>query len=264
MPDRIAELAHEYASKLPPDQLNTLIRKVRAKAARLRTTNDCPEPLALAEKLNPEHTVRTPALSLLAERLVQTVRTRDGRLIISVPPQSGKSTLLRWMCLWMLADNPDRRITFVSYEHGLARDSGRTVRILIDTYGDELGLAVSRDHFDASSWQLEGHLGGMFSTGVGGALTGRPSDVMLVDDALRGEADANSDVIRRRLHTWWESTARTRMAPGAPIIVVGTRWHPDDLSGRLAADDWPVLNIPALADGKVPDALERPVGTWLE
>lgn len=262
MPKRIDTLAREMAQQLNPEQLAELVAKVKAQTARVRTINECPTPLDLAARHDTQ-TVRTPALELLARRLTDTIQTRDGRLIVSVPPQSGKSTLLRWLVLWALADDPTRRIVFASYEHGLARASGRMVRNLVLTHGAEMGLGLSQDHADAADWQLDGHPGGLFTTGVGGALTGRPSDLLLVDDALKGQQDADSAVMRGRLHEWWASTARTRLAPGAPAVVVGTRWHEDDLSGRLASEGWPVLNIPALADGQVPDALDRPMGEWL-
>jgi hypothetical protein len=86
---------------------------------------------------------------------------------------------------------------------------------------------------------------------------------MVVDDALKGRAEADSDTIRGNLHEWWSSVARTRLAPGAPVNVTATRWHEDDLPGRMAGEGWPVVNIPALADGKTLDALARPTGEWM-
>src|SRR5690606_6862288 len=104
-----------------------------------------------------------------------------------------------------------------SYAASLARTSGRIVRGLIETFGAQVGLAVDQSHSDASDWQIDGHQGGMLSVGVGGSLTGRPADVMIIDDPIRNQQDADSPTIRGRLHEWWEAVARTRLAPGAPV-----------------------------------------------
>lgn len=244
------------------DERAALATRVRAQAARLRTVRECPTPLDLACRLDPS-TRRTPALALLADQLAAAATQRDGRLVVSIPPQEGKTTLLRWLCVWLLADNPDRRIVLASYAATLARSSGRVVRTHIKTHGPTVGLTVASDHADASDWQLEGHVGGVVTTGVGGALTGRPADVLIVDDPIRNQQDADSATVRENLHDWWSSVALTRLAPGAPVIVVQTRWHEDDLAGRRIAEGWPVVNIPALSDGHTADALGRPVGEWL-
>jgi hypothetical protein len=222
----------------------------------------CPTPLDLAARFD-RRTVRTPALELIARRVVAAATTRDGRLVLSLPPQEGKSSTLRWAVLWLLAHDPELRVVVASYAASLARTSGRVVRSLIESYGRDLGLKVDRSHADASDWQLAGHAGGLRAVGVGGGLTGQPADVLVVDDPLKGQKEADSSTIRESLHEWWSSVALTRLAPGAPVIVVQTRWHEDDLAGRMEAEDWPVLNVPALADGQTPDALGRPPGEWL-
>lgn len=232
---------------------------------RAQLITDHPTPLDLQQRYD-HTTVRTAAAELVATRLRDTVTSRDGRLVISVPPQQFKTSLCRWLCVWLLADEPDGRIGYVSYAAQLARTSGRAVRAAIDTYGRDLGLTLARGHADASDWSLAGgHRGGMLSVGVGGSLTGRSVDrALIIDDPVRNQQDADSPAVRGALHDWWSAVGRTRLAPGTPIIVVATRWHEDDLSGRLIAEGWPWLNIPALADGHTEDALDRSVGTWLE
>lgn len=263
MPPRIDTLARKYASVLPPEQVTRLTELIRAKARRYAVLNQCPTPADLAARF--DHTfVRTPAVDLVSRRLRDTLLTRDGRIVISTPPQELKSTILRWTVFWSLLDNPDRRVVFASYAASLARTSGRIVRGLIETFGPQVGLAVDQSHSDASDWQIAGHQGGMLSVGVGGSLTGRPADVMIIDDPIRNQQDADSPTIRGRLHEWWEAVARTRLAPGAPVIVVQTRWHEDDLAGRRIAEGWPLVNIPAVADGQTPDALGRKPGEYLE
>lgn len=262
MPPRIDTLARRYTETLPADDVAALVAKVREKARRLQVINECPTPADVGARF--DHTfVRTPAVDLVSARLQETVTTRDGRLVVSVPPQEMKTSLLRLLAFWLLIDDPDRRIVFASYAAGLARTSGRMIRGLVETHGHQVGLEVDRSHADASDWQLAGHRGGLLSVGVGGSLTGRPSDVLLVDDPLRNQQDANSPTIVARLHEWWEAVARTRLAPGAPVVVVQTRWAMDDLAGRMIDQGWPLVNIPALADGETPDALQRAPGEYL-
>lgn len=227
-----------------------------------RLVADHPTALDLAQRFD-HTTVRTPALEHLADELHSAVVTRGGRLVVSIPPQEGKSTLLQWLCVWLLARRPSTRIVYASYALKIARRSGRAVRTAVRVHGREVGLALDRSAADASDWQLDGHGGGMVSVGVGGALTGRPADVLIVDDPLRGQAEADSDTIRGALHDWWSTVARTRLSSGAVVIVVQTRWHEDDLAGRRIAEGWPLVNIPALADGTTPDALDRAPGEYL-
>lgn len=220
-----------------------------------------PTALDFAERFD-LRTRRTPALEILARRMQETISAHDGRLVVSLPPQEGKSTLTRWLITWLLCDNPDRRIVYASFAQSLARQTGREVRNKLKSY-PELCLPVDKAHQDATDWGIQGRLGGLYSVGVGGALTGRPADTMIIDDPLRGQADADSELIRERLHEWWQSTSRTRLAPGAPVLVIQTRWHEDDLAGRLVEEGWPLFNVPALADGHTEDALDRAPGEWL-
>lgn len=220
-----------------------------------------PTPLDFAQRFD-MRTKRTPALELIARRMRDIVTSRDGRLVISMPPQEGKSTLLQWLIVWMLCDNPDRRIVNISFAQTLARRTGREVRNMLRTH-PELSLPLDKSHQDATDWGIAGRKGGLYSVGVGGALTGRPADVLVVDDPLKGREQADSEAVRENLHEWWTSVARTRLAPGAPAMIIQTRWHEDDLAGRMIEQGWPLVNIPALADGETEDALERPAGEWM-
>jgi hypothetical protein len=148
------------------------------------------------------------------------------------------STMLRWMIVWLLCDNPDRRIVFISFAQSLARQTGREVRNHLRSH-PELCLPLDRSHQDATDWGIEGRAGGLYSVGIGGALTGRPADVLLVDDPLKGREQADSDTVREAMHDWWSSVARTRPAPGSPMVITQTRWHEDDLAGRLVEQGWP-------------------------
>ena len=209
-------------------------------------------PGQLAQALDPR-TKQTPALQLIDQHLVDAYNTPDSRLIISMPPQEGKSQRAsRRFPLWALTQNPDLRIAMASYESRIAERWGRTVRDDI-RQNPHLGLTIRDDVSAQREWQLDDHDGGMFATGVGGAMTGRPVDLLLIDDPIKGREQADSQTIREKTWEWWTDTALSRLAPGAPVILILTRWHSDDLAGRLIAEhdsDWTFLNIPAQADHK--------------
>lgn len=221
-------------------------------------------PGEMAQHLDPR-TRQTPALDLIDAELVRAYNTPDSRLIISMPPQEGKSQRAsRRFPLWVLSQNPELRIAMVSYEANVARRWGRAVRDDIAQHSAELDLRVRDDLSAQHEWQLDGHEGGMYATGLAGALTGRPVDLMLIDDPIKDREQADSAVYRERAWEWWTDTGSTRLAPGAPVILILTRWHHDDLAGRLlAAEDghlWRVVNIPAQADHRPEKGETDPLG----
>lgn len=183
-----------------------------------------------------------------------------------MPPQEGKSERVsRRFPAWLLTRNPDTRIAIVSYELGVARRWGRVIRNDLGA-NPGLGLTVRRDTSAAHEWQLDGALGGVYSVGIGGALTGRPVDILIIDDPLKGRKEADSPTFRQACWDFWTDTARTRFSPETAVVVVQTRWHEDDLSGRLlaspSAGDWRYINIPAQAESQ-DDPLGRQPGEYL-
>jgi len=223
-----------------------------------------PTPGELARALEPK-TRQTPALDLIDEALVWAHTTPDARLIISMPPQEGKSQRAsRRFPLWALTQNPDLRVAIVSYEAGVARRWGRAIRDDVMVHGPELGLSVRDDLAAQHEWQLAGHEGGVYTAGIGGALTGRPVDLLIIDDPIKDREQADSQTYRDRAWDWWTDSGSTRLAPGAPVVLILTRWHHDDLAGRLvAAEDgalWRVVNIPAQADHRPERGETDPLG----
>lgn len=250
-------------------------------------------PGALAVALDPT-TVQTPALGLVDNRLRDCGDGKITRLGVFMPPQEGKSTRVAiFGVLWLLLRNPDLRIAVASYEQGLALRSGKAIRDYIEAFGsgtarnpvpledDKLSLSVRDDSSSMAAWGIQGHRGGVISVGIGGGFTGRPADVLVIDDPVKDARAADSSLLRQRAWEWWTMVARLRLAPGGLVIVVQTRWHEDDLSGRLiAADrskpssmrDWVWVSIPAQAEAprpdddqhnRLPDGLGRPPGEFL-
>jgi len=107
------------------------------------------------------------------------------------------------------------------------------------------------------SWRIEGHRGGLLAVGVGGGITGQSAKLILIDDPVKNRAEANSLTVREGIWGWYTSSARTRAEADTAIVLIMTRWHEDDLAGRLlrqaeldpTADQWEVLHLPAL-DGE--------------
>ena len=185
-------------------------------------------------------------------------------LAIYCPPQEGKSTRVsRWFPLWLLAHNPALRIAIVSYEKDMSVRWGRQIlRDLRQADRRLLDVTVMADSSAAGRWDTP-QGGGVYCVGVGGALTGRPVDVLVVDDPVKGREEAESEVLRERAWEWWENVAITRLAPGGVVCLMLTRWHEDDLAGRIMSRPsplrWRLLSMPAISEGPG-DPLMRPEG----
>jgi predicted phage terminase large subunit-like protein len=221
-----------------------------------------PGDLALA--LDPD-TVTSPVLELIDDALIDLMDgATHNALKVFMPPQEGKSQRVsRRFPTWALDNNPALRIGIVSYELDLARRWGLAIKRDIDAATCPRGLQcddpvcakvhipLRRDRTAAGDWETPAG-GGVYCVGIGGPLTGRPIDILIVDDPVKDRAAAESDKIRDSTWDWWESVALTRLAPGAKVALVQTRWHEDDLAGRIAARPspltWRTLRIPAIAE----------------
>lgn len=254
--------------------LQTEVERLRAERRARGPKWETPGDLA---KLIDPATVQTPALDVIDREIMRAYAEPGARLIVSMPPQEGKSQrVTKTGTLWALTRDPERRMGIVSYSQSLAETFGREIRNWITTNdGDEgtfdIGLGIARDYGSAKRWQLHGHRGGVVCVGIGSGLTGRPLDALVVDDPFSDKEQADSAYYRDRVWGWWQSVGSTRLAPDAPVIVIMTRWHEDDFAGRLlAAEDgyrWRVVNLPALADQDPAkgqhDLLDREPGQWL-
>lgn len=220
-------------------------------------------PGSLAQALNPK-TVQTPALQAIDEALIETFNTANGRLIITMSPQEGKSSRVsKDFILWVLKHHPQSRIVMASYGQTLASRNGRFVRNAITSH-PELGLHIAHDNGSVAEWQLHQQEGGVFSVGIGGGVTGRSADLMIIDDPIKDRTTADSELYRDNAWDWWTDVASTRLSPGAPVIMILTRWHEDDLAGRMiAAPDghlWRVLRLPVIADHDPDENETDPLG----
>lgn len=190
----------------------------------------------------------------IAEKLEAVERGEIKRLMISMPPRHGKSMLCsEFFPAWYLGRNPEKQVIFATYSQDLAEDFGRRARNWLrdKSYRSIFpGVEIAADSSAASRFAV-GERGAYFAVGVGASITGRGADVLLIDDPLKGREEADSETMRRRLKDWYTSVAYTRLMPGGAIVIVQTRWHPDDLSGWIieehAHESWDVLSLPAIS-----------------
>lgn len=176
--------------------------------------------------------------------------------MICMPPRHGKSELAsRRFPAWYLGRNKNKQIIAASYNSDLANDFGREVRNIVDSeeYKSVFDVSLSPDSKAADRWHT--NRGGMYvAAGVGTAITGRGADVLLIDDPFKDREEADSEIRRKRVWDWYTSTAYTRLMPGGAVVLINTRWHDDDLSGKLLAaqddggDKWEVLSLKAIDD----------------
>lgn len=231
-------------------------------AARRQAIRD---PASLAKWINPLYRVRSHH-RLIADKIAAFRQPGSKRkLMVLAPPRSGKSELVTKMLpLWWLAHHPHHQVVAAAYGSELAKNWGRDVRRLVREHGARIGLQISPEVRTAQAWKLVSG-GGMRTTGVGAGLTGHDADLLICDDPHKDREEAESKLLRDRVDDWWSSTFITRQSPGTPICLILTRWHEDDLAGRLLAregPEWDVIRLPALADDTA-DPLGRPIGAPL-
>lgn len=207
-------------------------------------------------------------LHLIDRVITDAIIKPPHRALISCPPRHGKSEhLSKYLPAWFLGSFPDRRVILASYEADFAASWGRKARQVLEEYGDWFGVKVSGRSSAADRWDIEGREGGMMTAGVGGPITGKGADLLIIDDPVKNAEEAGSKTYRDRAWDWWRSVAYTRLEPTGVAIVIQTRWHDDDLTGRIIKDSaaggeaWRVVNLPALAESA--DQLGRKPGEAL-
>jgi len=212
--------------------------------------------LAFTRRMFPKYR-EAPHHALIAEYLEAVARDDLDRLVAILPPRFGKSTLCsEHFPAWLIGNRPDSRVIGCSHTAQLAYHFSHRVRGLVENplwpFPD---VRIAKDEGAKSVWGIDGRRGGYVAAGVGGAITGFGANVLLVDDAVKSAAEADSETLRDNAWEWFTGTALTRLEPHGSVVVVGTRWHEADLIGRVLngtdSARWTVLHVPALSDDEV-------------
>jgi predicted phage terminase large subunit-like protein len=183
-------------------------------------------------------------LNRLAEVLVRS-QYEPVYCWISVPPRHSKTETLLHYVPWRLHRDPRSEIAYCTYEANLAYTKSRRMREL----AEQTGVQFKRAARNVKEWEtLQG--GKLIATGVGGPITGKGAKLLIIDDPLKNREEAESPVIRQKIWDWFTSTALTRVEPGGSVIVCHTRWHDDDLIGRIQKEfgDWIGISYPAVTE----------------
>lgn len=221
---------------------------------------------------------------LLIDRLERVTAGEITRLMVLMPPGSAKSTYgsVLWPA-WHLGHRPGHCIIGASHTAELAERFGRRVRGIVsdERYGGSAqhpgifgsAAGISGESRAAGRWDTLSR-SEYYAAGVGGAITGRRADVALIDDPVKSRDEADSEIVRARVYDWYLADLRTRLKPGAAIVIIMTRWHEDDLAGRILpeqydgesgsirardGEDWEVLALQAIAE-RDDDPLGRSAG----
>lgn len=192
----------------------------------------------------------------LQEAYEKVTSGERARVIIQVPPRHGKSELasIKYPA-WVLGNQPDFPVIATSYSKELVSDFGLRTKDLMKSrnYRALFGTRLRKDATAKAKW-LTKEGGGYTAAGVGGSITGKGFKIGIVDDPIKNREEADSEVIRDKVWDWWRSTFISREDGNGAMIVIMTRWHEDDLVGRILSDDydgdpdeWEVIDFPAIA-----------------
>ena len=187
-------------------------------------------------------------------------------LVITTPPQHGKSqSITETLPSWYLGKHPDRRVIEISYNEEFAINFGRLNRRKIQEFGEDLfGITLAKDSNRNVEFEIAKHGGGMMSSGIGTAVTGKRCNLMIIDDPVKNKAEAFSKSRRDLIYQEWLMSFKTRLAPHSKVILIMTRWHEDDLAGRLLENEEHIklLRFPCECEEEN-DLLHRRIGDAL-
>jgi predicted phage terminase large subunit-like protein len=213
--------------------------------------------IEFCKKMQPDYKVGKHH-RILADHLMAIATGKKDRICVNIPPRHGKSQLVSiYFPAWFLGKNPDKKVLMVSHTTDLAVDFGRKVRNLIDNPDYKTifpTVSLAPDNKSAGRWNT--NVGGeYYACGVGSALAGRGADLLLVDDPHNEQdiINGNFDVFEKA-YEWFTYGARTRLMPGGRVAIIQTRWHQDDLTGRVVkdmtqneeSDQYEVVEFPAI------------------
>lgn len=189
-------------------------------------------------------------LKIIGRAIVGAIDRGGGRLIILGPPRHGKSLFIsHWAPTWFLDRFPEKKVLLATYEANFAASWGRAVR---NEFNENpfCKWTKIRDDSQAADWWVTTEGGGMATAGVGGPITGKGGDLVIIDDAIKNDEEANSEIIQERNINWFQTTLYTRLEPKGTIIIFMPLWNRKSLVSWLMnehPDKWEVFKFPAIA-----------------
>lgn len=198
------------------------------------------------------------------------MRNPDGSevmiLCLSMPPQHGKSmSITETLPSWYIGKYKTKRVLEISYNEDFAQKFGRRNREKVSEFGGPIfGVQLSKATSSMTEWELDNGIGGMLSRGLGGAITGNPADLIIIDDPIKNRQEAESEIYRERVWDEWLNSIRTRLQAKAKTIIIMTRWHEDDFIARIVKNEGArarYINVPCEAEED--DPIYRDVGDAL-
>ena len=208
--------------------------------------------------------IKGKAVSYICDKVQNFIEEDTGHafdvLVLSIPPQHGKSmTITETLPSWYLGKFPMKRIIEISYSEDFAQLFGRRNLRKIDQFGfDIFGIKIGKVA-NNTEFELSNGVGGMISRGILSGVTGRPADLMIIDDPVKNRQEADSKTYRDRIWTEWNDSFKSRLAFGAKVIIIQTRWHEDDFAGRIVKNEKhvTVINLKCEADDNDPLGREK-------
>jgi predicted phage terminase large subunit-like protein len=252
------QLMLDNLDKYSPEEIAEIDRMVDELDARTRNEAAANDFLVFCQRMQSDYIVGKHH-KILADMLMAIERGDKSRICVNIPPRHGKSQMDSiFYPAWYLGRNPAKKVIMASHTTDLAVDFGRKVRNLINS--DEYravfpNVALAYDSKSAGRWNT--NFGGeYYACGVGSALAGRGAHLLIIDDPHSEQDIINGNYnVFDRAYQWFTFGARTRLMPNAAIAVVQTRWHMDDLTGRLIkdmaipkADQYEVVEFPAILE----------------
>jgi predicted phage terminase large subunit-like protein len=242
-----------------PEEVTEIDKLVNELSSRRYNKKVYADLIAFCKHMQPDYIVGKHH-RMLANLLMDIEQGKKDRICVNIPPRHGKSQLVSIMFpAWFLGRNPNKKVMMVSHTTDLAVDFGRKVRNLIatDSYKEifpDVHLAV--DSKSAGRWNT--NFGGeYYACGIGSALAGRGADLLLVDDPHSEQDVINGNFSTfEKAYEWFTFGARTRLMPGGRVAIIQTRWHMDDLTGRVTddmsknekSDQYEIVEFPAILD----------------
>ena len=249
--DHLVALTPDEIAAMPPQE-QRWVEATLEREMLLRSPADFATELSNGQWLPYRH------LRYTSDAIVGMIEDDDcDLLVVEQSVRHGKTELCsRWTPGWFICKHRGR-VLLTSYEADFAATHGRRAREIVAENGERFGVEINDQSRAANRWELVGADGGMGTAGAGGPITGKGGDLLIVDDPIKNHEEANSPIMREKLWEWWQSTFLTRREPGAKVIVIMSRWHEDDLVGRILTQPpegmrVKRLRLPAIAEDDDP------------